>query len=78
MEIIKPLNKKVSMFASNDELYDKLTNKEIITIKLAKLDEFANDLYRSTQSNYHAELFPADKSWFKIKEILKELNQLNK
>ena len=65
------------MFASNDELYDKLTNKEIITIKLAKLDEFANDLYRSTQSNYHAELFPADQSWFKIKEILKELNQLN-
>lgn len=77
MEIIKPLNNKVSMFASNDELYNKLTNKEIITIKLAKLDEFANDLYRSTQSNYHAELFPADQSWFKIKEILKELNQLN-
>ena len=77
MEIITPLNKKVSIFASNDELYDKLTNKEIITIKLAKLDEFANDLYRSTQSNYHAELFPADKSWFKIKELLKELNQLN-
>jgi len=65
------------MFASNDELYDKLTDKEIITIKLAKLDEFANDLYRSTQSNYHAELFPADQSWFKIKEILKELNDLN-
>ena len=77
MEIITPLNKKVSMFASNDELYDKLTDKEIITIKLAKLDEFANDLYRSTQSNYHAELFPADQSWFKIKEILKELNNLN-
>ena len=77
MEIITPLNKKVSMFASNDELYDKLTDKEIITIKLAKLDEFANDLYRSTQSNYHAELFPADKSWFKIKELLKELNELN-
>ena len=77
MDLIKPLNKKVSMFASNDELYDELTNEEIITIKLAKLDEFANDLYRSTQSNYHAELFPADQSWFKIKEILKELNQLN-
>ena len=77
MEIITPLNKKVSMFASNDELYDKLTDKEIITIKLAKLDEFANDLYRSTQSNYHAELFPADQSWFKIKELLKELNELN-
>jgi len=78
MEIIKPLNKKVSMFASNDELYDKLTNKEIITIKLAKLEEFADDLYRSTQSNYHAELFPADKSWFKIKELLRELRNLNK
>ena len=77
MDLIKPLNKKVSMFASNDELYDELTNEEIITIKLAKLDEFANDLYRSTQNNYHAELFPADQSWFKIKEILKELNNLN-
>ena len=65
------------MFASNDELYDKLTDKEIITIKLAKLEEFADDLYRSTQSNYHAELFPADQSWFKIKELLKELNNLN-
>ena len=29
MEIIKPLNNKVSMFASNNELYNKLTNKEI-------------------------------------------------
>ena len=77
MEIITPLNKKVSMFASNDELYDKLTDKEIITIKLAKLEDYANDLYRSTQSNYHAELFPADQSWFKIKELLRELNDLN-
>lgn len=65
------------MFASNDELYDKLTDKEIITIKLAKLEDYANDLYRSTQSNYHAELFPADQSWFKIKELLRELNDLN-
>lgn len=75
---IKPLSDKVSMFASNEELYEKLTNKEIITIKLAKLEEFADDLYRSTQSNYHAELFPADKSWFKIKELLRELRNLNK
>ena len=77
MEIITPLNKKVSMFATNQELYAKLTDKEIITIKLAKLEDYANDLYRSTQSNYHAELFPADQCWFKIKEILKELNNLN-
>ena len=75
---IKPLSDKVSMFASNEELYEKLTNKELMLIKLVKLEEFADDLYRSTQSNYHAELFPADKSWFKIKELLRELRNLNK
>ena len=75
---IKPINDKVSMFATNEELYDKLTPQELMLIKLVKLEEFANDLYRSTQSNYHAELFPADKSWFKIKELLKELRKLNK
>ena len=75
---IKPINDKVSMFATNEELYDKLTPQELMLIKLVKLEEFADDLYRSTQSNYHAELFPADKSWFKIKELLKELRELNK
>lgn len=77
MEIITPLNKKVSMFASNEELYDKLTNQEIITIKLAKLDEFANDLYRSSLSEHNEKLFPAENSWFKIKELIRELNKLN-
>tara|TARA_X000001382_G_scaffold13303_1_gene8662 strand:- start:18 stop:257 length:240 start_codon:yes stop_codon:yes gene_type:complete len=75
---IKPINDKVSMFATNEELYEQLTPQELMLIKLVKLEEFANDLYRSTQSNYHAELFPADKSWFKIKELLRELRQLNK
>jgi len=75
---IKPINTKVSMFATNDELYDQLTTKEISLIKLVKIEEFADDLYRSTQSNYHAELFPADQSWFKIKELLRELRKLNK
>lgn len=77
MELIKPLNKKVSMFATNDELYDKLTNKEIMTIKLAKVDEFVDDLYRSTTMEFNHPNLPADKSWFKIKELLKELNELN-
>jgi len=75
---IKPINDKVSMFATNEELYEKLTPQELRLIKLVKLEEFADDLYRSTQSNYHAELFPADKSWFKIKELLRELRELNK
>ena len=74
---IKPLNNKVSMFASNDELYDELTDKEIVTIKLAKLEEFVDDLYRSSLSERYEKLFPAENSWFKIKEILVELNNLN-
>ena len=75
--MITSLNEKVSMFATNDELYDKLTNKEIITIKLAKVDEFVDDLYRSTTMEFNHPNLPADKSWFKIKELLKELNELN-
>lgn len=68
----------VSLFATNEELYEKLTKEELMLIKLVKLEEFADDLYRSTQSNYHAELFPADKSWFKIKELLRECRKINK
>ena len=75
--MITSLNEKVSMFATNDELYDKLTNKEIMTIKLAKLEEFVDDLYRSTDSELNAKLFPPDQIWFKIRALLKELNQLN-
>lgn len=75
---IKPINDKVSIFATNEELYEKLTKQELMLIKLVKLEEFADDLYRSTQSNYHAELFPADKSWFKIKELLRECRKINK
>ena len=71
MELIKPLNKKVSMFATNDELYDKLTNKEIMTIKLAKLEEFADDLYRSITSKQKNGFHRFDEIWFKIKEKLK-------
>tara|TARA_X000000950_G_scaffold43209_2_gene48389 strand:- start:580 stop:816 length:237 start_codon:yes stop_codon:yes gene_type:complete len=77
MDLIKPLNKKVSMFATNDELYNQLTNKEIMTIKLAKLEEFADDLYRSTTSECNANLFLPETSWFNIRKLLKELNQLN-
>lgn len=78
MKLIKPLSDKVSMFASNEELYEKLTKQELMLIKLVKVEEFVDDLYRSTQSNYHAELFPADQSWFKIKELLKECRKINK
>ena len=75
---IKPINNKVSMFANNEELYDKLTKKEISLIKLVKVEEFVDDLYRSHDSEANKKLFPPEKSWFKIKELLRELRQLNK
>ena len=75
---IKPLSDKVNMFATNEELYEQLTAKEIMTIKLAKLEEFADDLYRSITSKQKNGFHSVDESWFKIKELLKELRKINK
>ena len=66
------------MFATNDELYDQLTTKEISLIKLVKAEEFVDDLYRAHDSEVNKKLFPPEKSWFKIKELLRELRKLNK
>ena len=78
MEIITPLNNKVSMFATNQELYAKLTDKEIIDIKLAKLDEYAQDLLHLAEKT-NGELSMASSSKYNsIKEILLELRKLNK
>jgi len=75
---IKPINDKVSMFASDEELEDKLTKQELMLIKLVKVEEFADDLYRAHDSETNRKLFPPDKSWFKIKELLRECRKLNK
>lgn len=75
---IKPINDKVSMFATDEELYEKLTNKELMLIKLIKIEEFADDLYRAHDSEANKKLFPPEKSWFKIKELLRECRKLNK
>ena len=77
MEIITPLNKKVNMFATNQELYAKLTDKEIIDIKLCKLDEYAQDLLHLTEKS-NGELSMASSSKYNsIREILVELTELN-
>ena len=77
MKIITPLNKKVSMFATNQELYAKLTDKEIIDIKLCKLDEYAQDLLHLTEKT-NGELSMASSSKYNsIQEILVELTELN-
>ncbi len=75
---IKPINDKVSMFATNEELYDKLTPQELMLIKLVKAEEFVDDLYRSHDSEANKKLFPPEKSWFKIKELLRECRKINK
>jgi hypothetical protein len=75
---IKPINDKVSMFATDGELYEKLTKKELMLIKLVKTEEFVDDLYRAHDSETNKKLFPPDKSWFKIKELLRECRSLNK
>lgn len=78
MEIITPLNNKVSMFATNQELYAQLTDKEIVSIKLCKLDEYAQDLLHLTEKT-NGELSMASSSKYNnIQEILLELNKLNK
>ena len=68
----------ISLFATNEELYEKLTKQELMLIKLVKVEEFVDDLYRSHDSEANAKLFPPDKSWFKIKELLRECRSLNK
>ena len=68
----------VSLFATNEELYEKLTKQELMLIKLVKLEEFVDDLYRSHDSEANKKLFPPEKSWFKIKELLRECRKLNK
>ena len=75
---IKPINNKVSMFANNEELYDKLTKKEISLIKLVKAEEFLEDLYGSIIYPQTQDMFPPKNSYNKIKDLLKELRQLNK
>ena len=75
---IKPLSSKVSMFASNKEIYNQLTSKEISLIKLGKLEEYIEDLYSAIQNPQISNLFPPQDSYNKIMDLLKELRKLNK
>ena len=77
MAEFKRIIDNVSIFASDEEL-SKLTNKELMLIKMVKIEEYMEDLYRATTSEQNAKLFPPDKSFFKIKELLRELRSLNK
>jgi hypothetical protein len=75
---IKPLSDKVSMFASNEELYEKLTNKELSLIKLVKVEEFVTDLLHMTEKTNGELSITASSKYNRIQELLLELRKLNK
>lgn len=68
----------ISLFATNEELYEKLTPQELMLIKLVKAEEFLEDLYGSIIYPQTQDMFPPQNSYNKIKDLLKELRQLNK
>ena len=75
---IKPINNKVSMFASEQELEDKLTKEERRLIKLVKAEEFVQDLFYSSLLPQTHNEFPPENYYNKIKVLLKELRELNR
>lgn len=75
---IKPLSDKVSMFANNEELYEKLTNKELSLIKLVKVEEFVTDLLHMTEKTNGELSMLASSKYNRIQELLLELRKLNK
>ena len=76
--MIKSINDKVSMFATDAELYSKLTNKELSLIKLVKVEEFVTDLLHMTEKTNGELSIAASSKYNRIQELLLELRQLNK
>ena len=76
--MIKSINDKVSIFATNEELYEKLTNKELSLIKLVKVEEFVTDLLHMTEKTKGELSMAASSKYNRIQELLLELRKLNK
>lgn len=68
----------ISLFATNEELYEKLTPQEIIFIKLAKIDEYTQDLLHLTEKVNGELSMLASNKYNTIKELLDEVLNLNK
>lgn len=75
--MIQSLSHKVSMFATEQELRNELTEKEYVYVKLAKLDEFIKDLYHCTQYPNNKVVNPSS-TMIKIAQIQEDLLQANK
>ena len=75
--MIKSLSPKVSMFATEQELREELTEKEYVYVKLAKLNEFVDDLYHCTQYPNN-EIIDANNSYKYINQIQQDLLRINR
>ena len=75
--MIEPLSPKVSMFATERELRNELTTKEYVYVKLAKLDEFIQDLYHCTQYPNN-KIIDANNTIKYIKQIQEDLLRVNR
>ena len=75
--MIKSLSPNVSMFATERELRNELTEKEYVYVKLAKLNEFVADLYHCTQYPNN-KIIDANNTYNYIKQIQDDLLRINK
>jgi hypothetical protein len=75
--MIESLSPNVSMFATEQELRNELTTKEYVYVKLAKLDEFVQDLYHCTQYPNN-KIIDANNTIKYIKQIQEDLLRINK
>jgi hypothetical protein len=75
--MIESLSPNVSMFATEQELRNELTAKEYVYVKLAKLDEFVQDLYHCTQYPNN-KIIDANNTIKYIKQIQEDLLRVNR
>lgn len=75
--MIKSLSPKVSMFATEQELRNELTEKEYVYVKLAKLNEHIADLYHCTQYPNN-KIIDASNTYNYINQIQQDLLRINK
>ena len=75
--MIKPLSPKASMFATEQELRNELTEKEYVYVKLAKLNEFIADLYHCTQYPNN-KIIDANNTYKYINQIQEDLLRINR
>lgn len=75
--MIKPLSPKASMFATEQELRNELTEKEYVYVKLAKLNEFIADLYHCTQYPNN-KVIDANNTYNYINQIQEDLLRINR